>query len=115
MLTLNYTFNIVCKRADESLNDFVTRLCKLVTYCKFDRFDNEEAMRLRILKGCHSTGFHMKILKETYTLDKILTMVMSEARVTSHAIEMENGGVNDGTGLPHGQEQQQTWKNNHCP
>ncbi|KAJ1149360.1 hypothetical protein NDU88_002170 [Pleurodeles waltl] len=60
----HYMFNSACQRADESLDNFVTRLCKRVTYCKFDKFDNKAAFRLHIIEGCHSTGFHMKILKE---------------------------------------------------
>ncbi|KAJ1128705.1 hypothetical protein NDU88_007080 [Pleurodeles waltl] len=78
---------------DESLNYFVTRLHKLVTHCEFNKFDNEAATRQRIIKGCHSAGFRMKILKETYTLDNLLTMARSEARDTSHAILMETRRV----------------------
>ncbi|KAJ1118958.1 hypothetical protein NDU88_007145 [Pleurodeles waltl] len=63
------------------------------SHCEFDKFDNEAAIQLRILEGCHSTGFRTKLLKETYMLDKILTMARSEARATAHAIHMENGRV----------------------
>ncbi|KAJ1108497.1 hypothetical protein NDU88_005873 [Pleurodeles waltl] len=60
---------------------------------EFDKSDNEAAIRLRIMKGCQSTWFRTKILKESYTLDKILTMARLEARATSHAIQMETGRV----------------------
>ncbi|KAJ1173521.1 hypothetical protein NDU88_005353 [Pleurodeles waltl] len=30
---------------------------KLVTYCEFNKFDNEATVQLRIIEGCHSTGF----------------------------------------------------------
>ncbi|KAJ1167100.1 hypothetical protein NDU88_007493 [Pleurodeles waltl] len=73
-------------------------LRKLVTYCEFDKFDNEAAIRLHIIEGCHSTAFRTKMLKKTYTLDKILTMACSEARATAHAIQM-------GTGRPRTMEQ----------
>lgn len=86
-----YTFNMACQRADESLDDFATRLRKLVLYCEFDKFNNEEAIKLGIIEGCHSTRFRTKILKETYTLDKILAIARSEGRTTSHAINLENG------------------------
>ncbi|KAJ1176196.1 hypothetical protein NDU88_001479 [Pleurodeles waltl] len=39
-----YTFSTACQRTDESLNDFAIRLRKLVTYCEFDKFDNEAAI-----------------------------------------------------------------------
>ncbi|KAJ1163018.1 hypothetical protein NDU88_003481 [Pleurodeles waltl] len=84
-----YTFNAACQRADESLDNVASRLCKLVTYCEFDKFDNKTA----IIEGCHSTGFRMKILKETYTLDKILTMARLEARTPLHAIQMKTWRV----------------------
>ncbi|KAJ1083549.1 hypothetical protein NDU88_003707 [Pleurodeles waltl] len=88
----HYTFNTACQ-AHKLLDDFVNRPCKLVTCCEFDKFKNEAAIRLHIIGGFYSTGFYTKILKETYTLEKILTMARSEARDTSHAIQMENGRV----------------------
>ncbi|KAJ1102932.1 hypothetical protein NDU88_000371 [Pleurodeles waltl] len=88
-----YTFTTACQQAHESLDDFATQLCKLVAFCEFDTFDNEAAIRLRTIEGCHSTAFCTKVLKETSTLDKILTMARSEARATSHAIQMHTGRV----------------------
>ncbi|KAJ1134664.1 hypothetical protein NDU88_001115 [Pleurodeles waltl] len=32
-----YTFNTACQWTDESVDDFATQLCKLVTYCEFDK------------------------------------------------------------------------------
>ncbi|KAJ1155679.1 hypothetical protein NDU88_008408 [Pleurodeles waltl] len=80
----SYMFNTACRRADESLDDFATWMRKLVTYYEFDRFDNEAAIRLRIIEGCHSTGFRTKVLKETYRQDKILTI--------SRGVEMKGRG-----------------------
>ncbi|KAJ1159661.1 hypothetical protein NDU88_000166 [Pleurodeles waltl] len=95
--TVRYPFGYIVEhslqRADKYLNDCATRLHKLVTYCESDKFDNEDAICLRIIEECHSSGFCMKILKEIYTLDKILTMARSEVRATSHAIRMETRRV----------------------
>ncbi|KAJ1123874.1 hypothetical protein NDU88_002341 [Pleurodeles waltl] len=86
-----YMFNIAGQRAEETLDDFAIRLWNPKTYCEFDKFSNEEAIRLRIIEGCYSTGFRTKILKETYTLEKILSIARTDARVTSDTINMENG------------------------
>ncbi|KAJ1185136.1 hypothetical protein NDU88_001931 [Pleurodeles waltl] len=48
-----YTFNTACQRADEFLHDFAIRLRKLVTFFECDKFNNNEAIWLRITKGCY--------------------------------------------------------------
>ncbi|KAJ1118557.1 hypothetical protein NDU88_006748 [Pleurodeles waltl] len=86
-----YMLNTACQKADESLDDFAIRLRKLVTYCEFDKCNNEQAIGLRIIEGCYSSDVLTKILKETYMLDKILAMAKMDTMATLHAINMENG------------------------
>ncbi|KAJ1203734.1 hypothetical protein NDU88_007515 [Pleurodeles waltl] len=88
----HYTFTTAYQQADDSLDDFAAWLSKLVTYCEFKTFDSEAAVRLCILEGCHSTAFHTKLLKEMYTLDKILTMARSEARIPLTPSKWKLGG-----------------------
>ncbi|KAJ1159745.1 hypothetical protein NDU88_000250 [Pleurodeles waltl] len=76
-------------RSTQHANKQMNQSTAQTSHCEFDKFYKEAA----IIEGCHSTGFCMKILKETYMLDKILTIARSEARATLHAIKMENERV----------------------
>ncbi|KAJ1155986.1 hypothetical protein NDU88_008711 [Pleurodeles waltl] len=86
-----YTFNTACQGPDESLDDFATRLQKLVAYCEFAKFNNKESNRITYHQRELLHGIEKKILKETYTLNKILTMARTDARASSHVINMESG------------------------
>lgn len=95
-----YTFSTAYQETEESLDDFATRLRKLVTYCEFDKFDNEQAIRLRIIEGCQSVEFRTRVLKEPTTLEQILTMARTEARATTHAKQIQ-AGKERGVALAH--------------
>jgi len=70
-----YVFNSRSQKADESFDQFLTALRKLVAICEFGSFE-DEMLRDRIVIGLRDHGHRERLLREsTLTLQRLLTFV----------------------------------------
>ena len=61
-----YKFRQVTQEANEPIDSFHTRLCKLSENCEFD--SNDKEIKSQIIQGCASTRLRRKALRDDMTL-----------------------------------------------
>ena len=80
-------FRRTAQKADESVDQYCTRLRQLATKCEFSDVDRE--LKTQIIEGCNSSQLRRKALEKDMSLTELLELARSLSLGASRAAEVE--------------------------
>lgn len=77
---------------NESIAQYVRRLCWLGEHCDFDKYSLDEAIKDQLIEHCHSTTLSRCLLREksTASLNSLLDIARSMELANFQAVNIEN-------------------------
>jgi len=88
-------FRSLKQQEGESCTDYITRLRKKVTFCKFEQYDPESALVDQFIEHCCSNTLRIKLLATpALTLDKLLELAQASELASQYAKDIVSHGEN---------------------
>ena len=86
-----HSFRQAHQAANEPVDQFITRLCRLGENCEFDKYSLDEAIKDQLIEHCYSTTLRRRLLREksSSTLNSLIEIARSTESANFQAANIE--------------------------